>query len=261
MDPLQELGARLRAARIRRGWRQLDVADRARVHRSSISRIERGRLEGVPLGTLLTVARVLDVRISIVARSHGGDLDRLVHQGHAGLHESVARWFATELPGWVLAPEVSFSIYGERGVIDILAWHPELRALVVIELKTDVVEVEDLIAQMGRRRRLARRIALERGWDPRTVSVWVIVAPSRTNRARLARHRTTLRNAFPADGRSMRRWLAAPTTGIAALSVWERTVGGIEPGRFAARHRVRVRAKGRRSGSCGTRTRCTVSAT
>jgi hypothetical protein len=117
---------------------------------------------------------------------------------------------AQELPEWTLDPEVSFSIYGERGIIDILAWHPGHRALVVIELKTDIVDVNDLIGQMDRRRRLARRIGEERDWDPLTISTWVIVAAGRTNRARLAAHRALLRNAFPVDGRSIRGWLRRP---------------------------------------------------
>ena len=86
----------------------------------------------------------------------------------------------------MLAPEVSFSIYGERGVIDILAWHPGRRALLIIELKTDIVDVNDLAGSADRRRRLAPKIVAERGWDPVTVSVWVIVAPGRTNRRRVA---------------------------------------------------------------------------
>ena len=49
----------------------------------------------------------------------------------------------------MLAPEVSFSIYGERGVIDILAWHPGRRALLIIELKTDIVDVNELVGRGG----------------------------------------------------------------------------------------------------------------
>jgi transcriptional regulator with XRE-family HTH domain len=239
MDPQRELGARLRAVRIRRGWRQVDLADRVGVDRSVISRLERGAVESASLGTLLAVARGLDVQITITARSRGADLDRLVHSHHAALHESVARWFESELPGWVLEPEVSFSIYGERGIIDILAWHAEHRALLVIELKTDVVEIETLISQMGQRRRLAREIAAERGWDPLTVSVWVIVGGGRTNRARLARHRAVLRNAFPTDGRTVGSWLRHPDRAISALSLWDRPRDGTAVGGCAARHRVR----------------------
>jgi hypothetical protein len=120
----------------------------------------------------------------------------------------------------VLAPEVSFSIYGERGVIDILAWHPGRRALLIIELKTDIVDVNDLVGSADRRRRLARTIVAERGWDPATVSAWVIVAPSRTNRRRVAAHEAMLRAAFPMDGRGMRAWLRDPVRSVAALSFW-----------------------------------------
>lgn len=210
-----------------------------------ISNIERGRLESVSVGTILAVARALDIQVSLTARWHGGDLDRLVNSRHARLHESVALLFASELPDWVLDPEVSFSIYGERGVIDILAWHPGHRALIVIELKTDIVDVNQLMGQMDQRRRLAREIVRERGWDPLTISTWVIVANGRTNRARLAAHRTVLRNAFPIDGRSMSGWLRRPVRAIDALSIWERGEHDAANVGLAARHRVTRRGAGR----------------
>jgi transcriptional regulator with XRE-family HTH domain len=171
MDGLQQLGARFRAVRIRRAWRQEDLARRVGVDRSTISRIERGHLEGTTIGTLLKLARALDIQLTFVTRSRGADLDRLVHGRHAGMHESVLRWFGKHGTDWQLESEVSFAIAGERGVIDILGWHAGRRALVIIELKTDLVDLGDLLAQMDRRRRLARRIAAERGWDPVTISV------------------------------------------------------------------------------------------
>ena len=239
MDQFQQLGARFRAVRIRRGWRQADVGGKVGLSPSVISRIERGHLERIQLRTVLAVARALDIQVTLTTRSRGADLDRLVSGRHAGIHESVARWFATELPEWTLEPEVSFSIYGERGIIDILAWHPGRRALVIIELKTDIVDVNELVSRMDQRRRLAVQIVKDRGWDPLTVSTWVIVANGRTNRARLAAHRALLRNAFPVDGRSMRGWLRRLDRRIDALSLWDRAEGASVPGAFAARHRVR----------------------
>ncbi len=241
---MQQLGARFRAVRVRRGWRQLDVARKAGFDASLISRIERGHLERVQLGTILSVARVLDIQVTLTARSRGADLDRLVSGRHAGLHESVARWFAEELPDWTLEPEVSFSIYGERGITDILAWHAGYRALVIIELKTDIVDVNELIGRMDQRRRLAMEIAAGRGWHPLTVSMWVIVAEGRANRARLAAHKAVLRNAFPLDGRSIRGWLRSPDRPIAAMSFWNRVEAGTISGGYAARHRVRRHAAG-----------------
>jgi transcriptional regulator with XRE-family HTH domain len=249
VDPLQQFGTRFRAVRVKRGWRQQDVAIRAGVHRTVVSNIERGHLAAMSIGTILAVARSLDIQVSLTARWHAADLDRLVNSRHARLHESVAQWFGSALPEWVLDPEVTFSIYGERGTIDILAWHPRDRALIVIELKTDIVDVNQLMGQMNQRRRLARQIARDRGWDPVTISTWVIVANGRTNRARLAAHRAVLRNAFPLDGRSMQGWLRRPDRSVAALSLWERGEHGAANADLAARHRVRVPGRRRSTGT------------
>jgi hypothetical protein len=186
-----------------------------------VSRIERGHCESVPLDRLRDVAGELGIRTELNAWWRGGDLDRLLNTRHSALHESVARYFAADHPAWQLEPEVSFSVWGERGVIDILVWHPGRRALLIIELKTDIADVNDLVGTVDRKRRLARQIARERGWDPRTVSAWVIVADGRTNRRRVTAHAAMLCNAFPADGRRMAGWLARPTVSIAALSYWK----------------------------------------
>jgi transcriptional regulator with XRE-family HTH domain len=207
--------------RLRLRWRQSDLAVRAGVSAATISRLERGHFGRHALETIRRIAGALDMRVDLTPRWRAGDLDRLLNAGHSALHELVAREFRDQLPAWVMEPEVSFSIYGERGVIDILAWHPGRRALLVIELKTDIVDVNDLVGGVGRKRRLAARIAMERGWDPVSVSVWVIVAAGRTNRARIAAHGAMLRAAFPADGRSMFRWLRDPVGPIAGLSMWQ----------------------------------------
>ena len=185
-----------------------------------VSTVERGHLDTMSLRTFRRVAAVLDIRIDLTARWRAGDLDRLLNARHSSLHELVARWFAAELPEWVLAPEVSFAIYGERGVIDILAWHQPTRSLLVIELKTAIADVNELLGTADRKRRLAAQVARDRGWDPRTVSQWLIVADTRTNRRRLDAHMAVIRNAFPAGTWAIRRWLRRPRETIAAVTVW-----------------------------------------
>ncbi len=181
--------------------------------------LELGRVGSLRVDTVLRVFVALGGRVDFVAQFQGGDLDRLINARHSALHESVARAFAA-LPGWALAPEVSFSVYGERGVIDILAWHAATRSLIVIELKTEIVDVNDLMGSVDRKKRLARQIARERGWESASVSAWVIVADSSTNRRRVHAHATTLRAAFPLDGRSVDAWLQRPAEPIACLSFW-----------------------------------------
>ena len=225
------LGSAIRLIRQRRRWTQAQLGERAGVSKSTISRIERGHVRSLSVATIQEVAGELDIRVDLVPRWRSGDLDRMLNRRHSNLHELVARWFGDAVPDWVLAPEVSYSIYGERGVIDILAWHPGRRALLIIELKTDIVDVNDLVGSADRRKRLARTIAGERGWDPASVSVWVIVAPSRTNRRRIDSHETMLRAAFPADGRTIRAWLRNPVGSVAALSIWPNShAGKLGPG-------------------------------
>jgi transcriptional regulator with XRE-family HTH domain len=232
----RRFGTVVRTVRQRLGWRQADLAARARVSPTLVSRIERGQCGSVQLDRVRDVADALGVRTDLSAWWRGGDLDRMLNARHSELHESVARYFAARHPTWELFPEVSFSLWGERGVIDILVWHPGRRALLVIELKTDIADVNELVGVVDRKRRLARTVAADRGWDPKTISVWVIVADGRTNRRRVTAHRAMLRNAFSADGRRMSGWLARPLGAVAALSYW-REAGSERSGRAA--HPVR----------------------
>jgi transcriptional regulator with XRE-family HTH domain len=212
----QRLGRALRAIRIRKHWRQSDVSAKAGLSATLVARIERGELASVPMGKIRRVADILGARFDPVVRWQGADLGRLLDARHAAMHEAMAA-LLSGLDGWQFEPEVSFSIYGERGIIDILAWHPGRRMLLVIELKTEVVEVSGLIASMDQRRRLAWDIARDRGWDPMAVSTWVVIADSRTNRRAVAAHSGALRAKMPVDGRGMRGWLRDPSRRVDAL--------------------------------------------
>jgi transcriptional regulator with XRE-family HTH domain len=240
MDDVR-FGTVFRTVRQRRGWRQIDVADRSGVSQSVVSRIERGHIGPQSIASVRSVAHVLEIRVGLVAQWRGGDLDRLINRRHSALHESVARMFRDELPAWILAPEVTFSIYGERGIIDILAWHPGRRALLVIELKTDLADMNELVGTFDRKVRLAREVAEKRGWDPVSVSAWLIVASSRTNRRRVEAHRAMLAAALPDDGRTVRRWLRDPIRAVSVLSLWPNMPGGI--GRPTSTPIRRVRAR------------------
>ena len=218
MDDVR-LGSLFRALRIRKGWRQADLAARVRVSRGFVSLVERGHSASVSVRALRRVAAALEVSLDVVPRWRGGDAARILNAGHATLHESIAQHLDS-VGGWVHSPEVSFSIFGERGVIDILAFHRESASLLVIELKTELVDVEDLLATMDRRMRLARAIAAERGWVCTSVSGWVVIAESDMNRRLLRRYAATLRAAFPGDGRAVRAWLRHPAGRELALSMW-----------------------------------------
>jgi transcriptional regulator with XRE-family HTH domain len=234
------VGSMIRTARQRKGWRQQELAEAGHVARATVSRVERGHFGSLPLDTIRAICAGLDIRLDLQPRWRGGDLDRMMSRRHSILHESVTRAIAAAFPEWEIAPEVSFSIYGERGVIDLLMWHPGRRALLVIELKTDIVDVGEMLGTLDKKRRLAWKIAKKRRWLPLTVSAWVVVAGSRTNERRISEFRAMLRSAYPASGRQMRVWLRDPVGSIAGLSIWPAATAGA--GEIAPRRRVRRRA-------------------
>jgi transcriptional regulator with XRE-family HTH domain len=212
----RQIGSALRALRMRRAWRQVDLARRAMVSRETVAQIERGRVAKVSVSAARSVADALGARFDTIVRWQGGDLVRLINRRHAAMHEAMARHLQS-LDGWTCEPEVSFSIYGERGVIDVLAWHAKARALLVIELKTELVDINEMMGTLDRKHRLANQIARERSWDSETVGVWLVIADTRTNRRALAAHATVLRTKYQADGRTIRSWLRGPAGSILAL--------------------------------------------
>lgn len=230
-------GRLVRLARIKRGWRQLDLAARAATSRPVVSRIERGHLGETSIATVRTVASALDLRVELHVRARAVDIDRVLNERHAALAEHVLGWIARQ-PGWVVRPEVSFSEYGERGVVDLLAWHGRTQSLLVVEVKTEVIDVAEVIGTLDRKVRLGATIGERLGWQARAVSSCLLVADSMTNRRRVASRTKTFRAALPADGRALRRWLHRPVGSIRALRFVSDVRLGHTRSSFAAPTRV-----------------------
>ncbi len=219
---------------------------RAGVSHATISRLERGHIGTLSLDAVRAIGAALDIRLEIVPRWRGGELDRLMNARHSAMHEAVAAWFRHSWPSWTLVPEVSFSIYGERGVVDVLAWHERSRSLLVIELKTELVDVQEMLGTIDRKRRLASQIVVERNWVPARIGVWVVMASSDMNRRHVARHELTLRAVLPGDRRSVRQWLLEPAGPVAALSFFATAHPGNTRGSLGPVQRV-GRARGART--------------
>jgi hypothetical protein len=195
---------------------------------------------------LSAYARGLGADVDVYVRWRGGDLDRLLNARHAAMHERVASLWAM-LPAWAAVPEATFSVYGERGVVDWVAWHAETGTLLLVELKTQLVDLNVLLATTNRRVRLASKIVEPYGWHPRQISTWLILEEGRTNRRHVANHAAVLRSAFPDDGRTMQGWLRRPTRPIRCLSFLPISLPqkpGRGPGRDAAGQMVQPVSRG-----------------
>lgn len=62
-DICEALGLRIRELRIRRGWRQIDLAEEAGVHENYVSDLEQGRKE-ICLRTLQMIAQAFEMSMA-----------------------------------------------------------------------------------------------------------------------------------------------------------------------------------------------------
>lgn len=209
MDAIR-LGRTVRALRIRQRWRQQDLGDAARISQDLVSLVERGRLSGVAIGTLMRILEPLGAELSMSIRWRAGDLDRLLDEGHATLVGRTAG--ILEAADWVVAPEVTFSVYGDRGSVDLLAWHGPSATILVVEVKTELTSVEETLRRHDTKVRLATRIAGERlDWRGRAVARLLVLPDASTARRRVERHANVLGRAYPIRGPEARSWLRDPT--------------------------------------------------
>lgn len=232
MDAVR-FGLLLRALRRRRRWTQQRLADEVGVSRSAIARIEQGRGDRLTVRTLLQVASALGARVQVRLLWHGEALDRLLDERHARLVDRTLEILAQSQ--WETATEVSFNFYGDRGSVDILAYHRPSGSLLVIEIKSVVPDLQGMLGRLDLKARVAAELARERGWIVRSVSRLLVLPDDRTARRRIDDHRATFASALPERTVAVRRWLAQPSgtlAGIVFLSDDTQAVG---------RHRITAR--------------------
>jgi transcriptional regulator with XRE-family HTH domain len=226
-----------RALRIRRCWRQRDLADAAGVSRQLITKVESSDLREVQVSTLEQVAVALGASLDVNLRWRGEGLDRLLDAAHAALVEAVvdrlARW------DWECAVEVSFAIRGERGSIDLFALHRATASVLVTEVKSVVPDSQATIHVLDRKARVACLVASDRGWPCRNVGRLLVIGESTTARRRLASLGLTYRAAFPTRGHGVSDWLRSPSGSMSGLLFLPfATAGGVR-NRVTGRQRVR----------------------
>lgn len=199
----------IRALRSERGWRQSDLAARAGASRHTVSRIERGRLDNVPLGKITTIVAALDATLDLSLRWQGERLDRLIDAAHATVQNHMTAELRSS--GWTVDVEVSFNHYGDRGRVDVLAFHPGSGCLLVGEVKSAIGDVQDMLGRLDVKMRIGPILARQAGWMPiRHVVPAVMCLDGRTARRVVADH-PFLFAKLGCRGRSAHRWLWKPT--------------------------------------------------
>ncbi|HEY5630183.1 MAG TPA: helix-turn-helix domain-containing protein [Candidatus Limnocylindrales bacterium] len=143
------LGQAIRALRRRRGWTQQRLGEESGTSQGAVSRCERGDAHTLTGRTIAKIVEALGARATVSVHWHGEELDRLLDAAHAGMVDAVVRLLRSR--GWDVAPEVTFSVYGERGSIDVLAFPSATGALLVIEVKSAVPDMQAMLSTLDRK--------------------------------------------------------------------------------------------------------------
>lgn len=236
---VERLGRLARMLRVRQRLTQVALAARAGVSRRAVSWLEMGRARALRLSEVEAIVGALGARLDVRLLWNGPELDRLLDEAHAALGASVKR--RLERWGWLVRVEVSYSHFGERCRIDLLAFHPASRVLLVIELKSELVDVQGLLGSLDAKVRLAPAIVERFGWAPRAVIPAMVFLEDRTTRNRLARVEP-LFDRYGLRGRGALTWLRRPTDDLPTGLLWFSDPDGMRRSRRRGQ-RVRPESK------------------
>jgi transcriptional regulator with XRE-family HTH domain len=226
----------VRAGRLAIGWSVGELASSAGVSKATVWKVEAGILNVTvdTAGRLLGALGVtLDVRYQIPFSD-----PRQRDAAHARCVAYVQR--RLEALGWIVAREVEIVDGRWRGWIDVLAWNPATRELLVIEVKTEIRDLGRIERTLGWYRRLAAAAGRRRGWQATRVATWLLVLATAANETRILENRDGLRQSFPERAPEMLVRLERSGLGRSGMAL-------IDPRRRRRDWLVRTRADGRRS--------------
>jgi transcriptional regulator with XRE-family HTH domain len=216
MDDIR-IGRILRSLRRRRGWTQSQLAELVDLSQQAISLIERGHSSTLAAGTLRRVFGALDARWEPVVSWRGGALDRLLDEDHSRLVATTASRLRER--GWAIKIEVTYSSFGERGSIDVLAARASFGAVLSVEVKTEITTVEATLRKIDEKDRLVRRLICRDRFrfEPTSVGRLLVLPGTDTSRRRLRASAVVLDAALPARGATVGRWLTEPWADLSGI--------------------------------------------
>jgi transcriptional regulator with XRE-family HTH domain len=198
------------------GQTQEQLAALAKITVEDICEIENGRVGRVRVERTRAAFSAADARLYLKPWWQGAAADRLLDEDHAAIVEEAAavftkRWWRPEI-------EVTFSEFGERGSIDLLAAYEATRAVAVCEIKSAFGSLEETNRSIDAKVRLAPVIALRVfGWRPAFVGRVLIVPDQSVVRRVVREHAATMNSLYPARSRQVRAWLRNPDCDIAGI--------------------------------------------
>jgi transcriptional regulator with XRE-family HTH domain len=197
-------GAKVRAARVRRHWRQTDLARRVDLSQPTISSIERG--EGATL-SLVAWQRIADAfDLSLTLKLGRDRLEETRDAGHLAMQELVLRLGRRQRVTRTFELRSAGGRWTDVGLAD----HASGR-LVLVECVNVIQDIGSAIRASDRKLAEAESLAVALGPDrPRAVHACWVVRSTRRNRHLVARYPELFATRFPGSSRA---WVAALTAG------------------------------------------------
>jgi transcriptional regulator with XRE-family HTH domain len=198
-------GAKVRAARKRRGWTQVELARRTALKQPTISDLERGKGASVSLSIWQRVALVLEMFLDFKLGRDKFEEPR--DAGHLAIQELILRL------GRVLGLSRRFELrnspaaptaWTDVGLID-----REHRRLILYECVNSIGDIGASVRSSDRKQAEAEALAAARA-EPWTVHTCWVIRDTKRNRGLIARYPQTFESAFPG---SSAEWVGALTKG------------------------------------------------
>ena len=109
--------------------------------------------------------------------------------------------------GWTGSMEIEVGGDRSRGWIDAAAFHPSSRAVLVIEVKTEIHDFGSIVRTLGWYEREAWAAARRLGWRPASVAGCLLLLATDANDVRAATNRAAFQDAFPLRARDLQKCL------------------------------------------------------
>ena len=183
-----------------------------------VSRCERGGVTGVTLPGVECITAALGASVHLQVRWRGEQLERLIDAAHASLQEATATLLGNG--GWLVRPEASFNLYGDRGRVEILAFHPRANAALVVEVKSAIGDLQETIGRLDVKARIGLRLARTQGWTGAKHVVPCLVIADRRAARRIVDAHAALFRRYDLRGRAAGAWTRRPTHPAPAGLLW-----------------------------------------
>lgn len=219
---------------------QHDLAGAVGVSRSHVAGLETGRVNP-SLDLVARIGDALGLDLQLVGRPPTLIDPRPTDSVHARCSGYADRRFRGS--AWMTRREVEVVHARSHGWIDLLAYHPVTRVLVIVEIKTRIDDIGAIERQLAWYERSAREVAARFDWHPTRISSWLLLLASEEAAMAVRAQLDVLRAGFPERADEM----LAAVKGATPAEDGRRGLAMIDPSSRRTDWLIRTRSDGRRS--------------